>query len=153
MIYADIDESGRARGFYAAWLHTSIPEGAIAIEPEVHAAWIADTLRQRWDGTALVPCEPPAAPPAPPVRIVRSLAFRLRLPEARRQAVTAAAFAAAASGAPAALTFLLDQASSVTTDLDDPRVEAGVEALRLAGVITAAEAAALLADGTPEEAR
>jgi hypothetical protein len=154
MIYADIDENGRARGFYAAWLHgASVPDGAIAIDAETHQRWIADTLGQRWDGTALVPCAPPPMPAPPPIRVIRSLAFRMRLPDARRVAITGAALAAAASDGGAAMTFLLDQASSVTTDLDDARVVAGVAALRAANLITAAEASALLADGTAAETR
>jgi hypothetical protein len=153
MIYADLDVDGRARGFYASWLHASIPEGAVPITDEQHAAWISDISGQRWDGAGLAPFELPPAPPPPPIRVVRSLAFRLRLPEARRAAITTAALGAVPTDGGAALTFLLDQASSVTTDLDDPRVAGGVAALRAAGVITAAEAAALLADGTLEETR
>ena len=97
---------------------------------------------------------PPATPPAPSrIRVIRSLAFRDRLAAARQAELTAAAAAAAMPPASngALLNFLLSQAASVTTDLDDPRTVGGVDALRAAGLITAAERAALLADGTAAE--
>lgn len=90
--------------------------------------------------------------PAAPVRVIRSLAFRERLPAEKRNAVNVAAMQAAANGDGALMTFLLDQASSTETDLDDPRTQAGVAALLAARLITQAEADAMLADGTPEEA-
>lgn len=63
-IHADIDASGRAKGFYSREIHgDAIPEGAIEISEAVHATWIQDTQRQRWDGTKLVPCDPPPPPP------------------------------------------------------------------------------------------
>jgi len=90
-------------------------------------------------------------PPGWPVRVIRSLAFRQRLSDAKRAALSVAAMQAAAQGDGTLLTFLLDQASSTETDLDDPKVKAGVQALRAADLITAAEATALLADGTEAE--
>ncbi|GGJ14317.1 phage tail assembly chaperone [Neoroseomonas lacus] len=62
-MYATINAAGRATGFYDPQLHATIPAEAIEISVETWSAWIADTERQRWDGTALVACDPPAAPP------------------------------------------------------------------------------------------
>jgi hypothetical protein len=65
--FATIDEAGRVLGFYTPEIHgAAIPEGAIEISADIHAAWLADTARQRWNGEALEPCDPPPAPPPPP---------------------------------------------------------------------------------------
>ncbi len=63
--FAVIDTDGRARAFYVEAVHEEIPETAIAISAEIWRAWAADTARQRWDGTALVPYGPPAPEAAP----------------------------------------------------------------------------------------
>jgi hypothetical protein len=148
--YADIDADGRVKGFYLDGLN-DVPQGAVPISDDVWEAWIGDTVQQRWNGTALVPCDPPAVPPAPPIRKIRSLAFRERLPEARRKQITAAAVAAASAGDATMLTWLMDQVASTETDLDDPRVVAGAAAMRAASIISQAEHDALLANGTPQE--
>ena len=63
--FAAIDTEGRALGFYTPEIHgDAIPEGAVEISAEIHAAWLVDTARQRWNGQALEPCDPP--PPLPP---------------------------------------------------------------------------------------
>lgn len=93
-----------------------------------------------------------APPPPPRIRVIRALAFRERLPEPRRRALTAAAVALAPQDGGQLLTFLLDQAAAQVTDLDHPQVQAGAAMLLGAGLITQEEHDALLADGTPEEA-
>jgi hypothetical protein len=76
--FATIDEAGRATGFYTLEIHgDAIPEGAIEISDETYAAWVADTARQRWDGEALEPCDPPPAPPPPPPRDVSFWQFMM----------------------------------------------------------------------------
>ena len=66
--FADLDAEGRVLGFYTPDIHgDAIPEGAVEISAEIHAAWLVDTARQRWNGEALEPCDPPPAPPPPPV--------------------------------------------------------------------------------------
>lgn len=102
------------------------------------------------DGTTFA--APVAAPPAAPIRVIRALAFRERLPPTKADALNVAAMQAAAAGDGSLLTFLLNQVAATVTDLDDPRVMAGVSTLQVAGLITATEAARLLADGTPDEA-
>ena len=66
--FADLDAEGRVLGFYAPEIHgDAIPEGAVEISEEIHAAWLVDTARQRWNGEVLEPCDPPPPPPPPPV--------------------------------------------------------------------------------------
>ena len=101
------------------------------------------------EGASYAP--PPDAPGPAPIRVIRSLAFRERMPAAKRTALSVAAMQAAGAGDGTLLTFLLDQASSVETDLDDPRVQGGVQQLLAAGLLTDAEADAMLADGAAEE--
>lgn len=149
MIYAQIDAEGRALGFFADW-HQDIPADVIAIDAATHAAWIQDTLRQRWNGNGLEPC---AAPPAPGYRRITPLAFRRRLSGSKRQAITLAASAAMEAGDATLQTFLDDLAAARYVDLDDAEVAAAVAALQAAGLLTPEEAAALLADGTRDEAR
>jgi hypothetical protein len=57
--WAAIDGDGRATGFYSDALHGAPPGGAIEISEETWRAWTDDTERQRWDGAALVSCDPP----------------------------------------------------------------------------------------------
>lgn len=65
--FANLDADGRVLGFYTPEIHgAAIPEGAIEISDETYAAWLADTARQRWNGEALEPCDPPQPPPPPP---------------------------------------------------------------------------------------
>lgn len=60
---ADLDAEGRVRGFYRREIHgDAVPSGAIEISDEVHAAWIADTAGQRWNGAALEACAPSPPP-------------------------------------------------------------------------------------------
>ncbi|MCA3359219.1 MAG: hypothetical protein ING02_14580 [Roseomonas sp.] len=75
---ADLDAEGRVRGFYTPEIHgDAIPEGAVAISAEIHAAWLANTQRQRWNGEALEPCDPPPQPPPPPVTDVSFWQFMM----------------------------------------------------------------------------
>jgi hypothetical protein len=75
---ADLDDDGRVRGFYTPDIHgDAIPEGAIEISEAVYAAWLTDTARQRWNGAALEPCDPPPPPPAPPARDVSFWQFMM----------------------------------------------------------------------------
>lgn len=149
--FAEVDADGVVQGFYVDDVNPEIPQGAVELTEEQYAAWIADTSGQRWNGTGLEAYSPPA-PVAAPVRRIRSLAFRERLSPDKRKALSVAAMQAAGAGDGSLLTFLLDQASSVETDLDDPRVVEGVAALRAGDLVTEAEATAMLADGTPAEA-
>ncbi|MCA3339776.1 MAG: hypothetical protein INF90_14755 [Roseomonas sp.] len=74
--FADLDAEGRALGFYAPEIHgDAIPEGAVEISDEIHAAWLVDTARQRWNGEGLEPCDPPPAPPPPPPQPVTDVSF------------------------------------------------------------------------------
>ena len=76
--FADLDADGRVRGFYTPEIHgDAIPEGAVQISEEIHAAWLADTAGQRWNGEALEPCDPPPAPPPPPVTDVSFWQFMM----------------------------------------------------------------------------
>ena len=76
--FAAIDTEGRALGFYTPEIHgDAIPEGAVEISDEIHAAWLADTAGQRWNGEALEPCDPPPPPPPPPVTDVSFWQFMM----------------------------------------------------------------------------
>lgn len=76
--FAAIDTQGRALGFYTPDIHgDAIPEGAVEISAEIHAAWLVDTARQRWNGEALEPCDPPPPPPPPPVTDVSFWQFMM----------------------------------------------------------------------------
>jgi hypothetical protein len=78
--FASIDTEGRATGFYSPEIHgAAIPEGAIEISDETHAAWIADTAGQRWNGVALEACDPPPPPPPPVPREVSNFQARALL--------------------------------------------------------------------------
>lgn len=140
-------------GFYAAELHGSaIPADAVEITEAQHADLLAAQAAGAViaaDGAGRPVAQ--AAPPPPPIRVIRSLAFRQRLPEHRRKAITGMAIALAVSGDAELLNWLMDQAAGGTTDLDDPRVQSAAQALYAANVITEAERDALLADGTPSE--
>lgn len=131
------------------------PGGAVPIGEEAHAELLAGQAEGReivaGDDGLPVLRDPPPPPAPPPIRIIRSLAFRQRVPDAKRVAISVAAMQAAAAGDGQLLTFMLDQAASVTTDLDLPAVQAGVAALLAAKLVTQAEADAMLANGTPEE--
>lgn len=61
--YATIDAGGRATGFYSDDVHELVPPDAVAVDEDSYLAWIKDTRTQRWDGGALVSCDPPAPPP------------------------------------------------------------------------------------------
>lgn len=150
MYHASIDSGGRATAFWHSDLHAP-PADAIPIGDDTWAAWIADTAGQRWDGTRLVPCDPPPPPPAPPIRMITPLAFRRRIGPERRAAITLAASQAMQAGDATIQTWLDDLAASRVVDLDDPELLAGVAVLLGADLITAAERDALLADGQPTE--
>ena len=76
--FADLDAEGRVLGFYTPEIHgDAIPEGAVEISDEIHAAWLADTAGQRWNGEALEACEPPPPPPPPPVTDVSFWQFMM----------------------------------------------------------------------------
>ena len=76
--FADLDAEGRPLGFYTPEIHgDAIPEGAVEISAEIHAAWLADTQGQRWNGEALEPCDPPPPPPPPPVTDVSFWQFMM----------------------------------------------------------------------------
>jgi hypothetical protein len=77
-MFADLDADGRVLGFYTPEIHgDAIPEGAVEISDEIHAAWLADTARQLWNGEALEPCDPPPPPPPPPVTDVSFWQFMM----------------------------------------------------------------------------
>lgn len=98
MLYATIDATGLATGFYDDRMH-NVPSGAVSISSEVWAVWIADTERQRWDAEAgaLVPHEPPPTPPVVP-RVISRRQLLLQL--AAAGLITAEeALAAATTGA------------------------------------------------------
>lgn len=78
--FADLDAEGRVLGFYTQEIHgDAIPEGAVEINDEIHAAWLADTLGQRWNGAALEACDPPPPPPPPVPREVTNFQTRALL--------------------------------------------------------------------------
>jgi hypothetical protein len=78
--FAAIDTEGRALGFYTLEIHgDAIPEGAVEISDEIHAAWLVDTARQRWNGEALEACDPPPPPPPPVPREVTNFQTRALL--------------------------------------------------------------------------
>lgn len=137
-----------------AWL---VPAFAAAVAPpdaiEGHEiAWEGGAWVQR-EIPAPPPQPEPPAPPAPqPVRRVAPFAFRRRLPAATRQAVTLAASRALERGDATLQTWLDDIAAARVIDLDGPELVAGVAAIHAEGLISDAERAALLADGTPAEA-
>lgn len=145
-------------GFYDPQLHApaSVPEDAVPISREEHAALLAGQAA----GKRIIPgadgrpelADPPAPPPPPPVRRLAPLAFRRRFPPATRAAITLAAAQALAAGDPTLQVFLDDLAASRFVDLDAPETRAGVAAMVAAGLLTESEAAAVLADGTPDEA-
>jgi hypothetical protein len=155
---------------------TLLGQGAADPSPAEPGAWLipafattapppaADEGREAaWNGGAWVlrdvpppaPPEPPAppAPPPAPIRAIRTYAFRQRLPVQTRQTITLAAAAAmrATPGDATLQTWLDDLSSTGTVLLDAPELQAGVAALLGAGLITAAERDALLADGSAEE--
>ena len=148
--------SPTTRGFHLAGLG-QMPADAVPITDAAHAALLAAQA----EGQQIVPgpdgapiaVAPPPPPPAPPIRAIRTYAFRQRLPVATRQTITLAAAAAMRATPPDATlqTWLDDLSSTNTALLDDAELQAGVAALLGAGLITHAERDALLADGTAEE--
>lgn len=92
-----------------------------------------------------------AAQPAPPqsrvTRVVTALAFRRRLPFARRVELTALAAEHATLRA-----WLDDQIAASVIDLDDAETVGAIDTLRAQHVLDEADVAALLADPRPEEA-
>jgi len=78
MVFANLDAEGRVLGFYTRDIHGDvIPPGAVEISAEIHAAWLADTQGQRWNGEALEACDPPPPPPPPPVTDVSFWQFMM----------------------------------------------------------------------------
>lgn len=148
--------SPSTRGFYTDELHDAWPDDAVEITAEQHAALLAGQaagllIQAGTDGVPALVAPPPA--PAPPaMRRIATLAFRRRLAPAARAAITVAAHTAAAAG-DATLQLALDDLSAARfVDLDDPEVAGLVATLQTAGLITTEQAAALLANGTPDEA-
>jgi hypothetical protein len=136
------------------WL---IPAFATATPPPApdqgqEVAYVAGEWVQR-------PAPPPPAAPEPPapegppaqIRVIAPFAFRQRLPAATRRAVTLAASQAMEAGDATLQTWLDDLSSTRVVLLDHPDIASGVAMLRAAGLVTEAEATALLADGTAEE--
>lgn len=111
--FAAIDTEGRALGFYTLEIHgDAIPEGAVEVSDEIHAAWLADTQGQRWNGEALEACDPPPPPPPPPPTDVSFWQFMMAAWKlnfithaealaAVRQRIMPPAFADAIAGLPA----------------------------------------------------
>jgi hypothetical protein len=122
---------------YVAWLEAGGVPTAILNEDELRDALLANY---------------PAGWPTPPIRIIRSLAFRERISPTKRITLTLAAITAAQAGNASLLTYLLDQAASTVVNLDDPGVKTQVNGMVAAGLLTAPEGAALLANGQPAEA-
>lgn len=125
-------------------------------EVELDPGWQAElvAIQPGWGVVDGKLAELPSAgeEPAPaPIRVIRSLAFRDRMPAEKQALLSVAAMQAAATGDGGLMTFLFNQAASTTTNLDDPRVQDGVVALIAADLLTEEEAAAMLADGTPNE--
>lgn len=58
--YAVVDPDGLVTAFYSDDINPVIPEEAVAISDEVWSAWLQDTARQAWDGSALIAYTPPA---------------------------------------------------------------------------------------------
>lgn len=144
------------RGFYVPAFHGhGIPEDVIAISAAEHSA----LMEEQSAGLAIVPgpdgrptaAEPAAPPPPPPIRAIAPFAFRQRLPAATRRAITLAASRALEDGDATLQTWLDDLSSTRLVLLDHPDIASGVAMLRAAGLITEAQATALLADGTAEE--
>ena len=131
------DGEALADRFHADLVAACLPAGA-----EVQPGWT-------WNGSAFAAPAPP--PPLPAIRRIAPLAFRRRLGSAKRAAITLAAAAAMEGGDATLQVFLDDLAASRVVELDHPDTVAGVAAMQAAGLITATEAAALLADGAPDE--
>jgi hypothetical protein len=148
--------SPSTRGFYLADLHGSaIPSDVVEITAADHAALLAgqaagSEIVPGPDGAPILAAPPPPPPPAP-IRAIAPFAFRQRLPAATRRAVTLAASRALEAGDATLQTWLDDLSSTRVVLLDHPDIASGVAMLRAAGLITEAQAGALLADGTAEE--
>lgn len=87
---------------------------------------------------------PEPEPPAAPVQLTPR-EFMSRLPLGRQEAITAAAVAAAVQGNAAPLNWLFRMLGAVYVDPAEPETAGGVAAMEASGLITAEEAAALLA--------
>jgi hypothetical protein len=124
--------------------------------PDIVAACVLvgpDEVAEGWsyvDGAFSPPAADNASLPAR-IRAIAPFAFRQRLPAATRRAVTLAASQAMEAGDATLQTWLDDLSSTRVVLLDHPEIASGVAMLRTAGLITEAQAAALLADGTAEE--
>lgn len=151
--------SPSTRGFYLPEMHgDAIPADAVAVSAEAHAALLAgQAAGQRIvpgpGGAPTLADYPPPAPP-PPIRRITPLAFRRRMTPEQRGALTLAAAAAMAASPPnpALQVFIDDLSAARFVDLDDAETIGGVAAMHAAELITAEQAAALLADGAPAEA-
>lgn len=129
---------------YPAEIFADFVQLTTAQAKKVEPGWV-------YDGATFAP------PPGPEMqvvrtRIIRSLAFRDRLSKEKQEAISVAAMQMATGGDGSLLTYLLNQAAGSVTNLDDPRVQEGVAKLLTAGLISAAEAEAMLADGSAGEA-
>lgn len=125
------------------------PQGAVVWTRAQRDAWEAAperaAERAAWEAT-----RPPPAPPRAP-RIMRALAFIDRLPFVRQAEIVAAARTLATQGNAVPDLLLTRIGAASVVDLDDPQVSQGVAELRRLGLITPAEADALMADPRPEE--
>ena len=147
--------SAQTRGFYRDDVHDQMPPDAAPVSDETHAALM---LGQQ-SGRPIVPDDAgqPVLGDLPPPRRIRRilpLAFRRRMTQEQRGALTLAAAAAMAASPPDATlqVFIDDLSAARFVDLDDAETIGGVAAMQAAGLITAEQAAALLADGAPDEA-
>lgn len=94
------------------------------------------------------PLPPPYVPPDPEPLQPTQLTpreFMSRLPMGRQEDITAAAVAAAVQGNAAPLNWLFRMLGAVYVDPAEPETAGGVAAMEASGLITAAEASALLA--------
>lgn len=113
------------------------------IEDQVQVGWSMDPL-----GSFIAPAVEVMAPQG---RKLWPLSFRYRLGMEKRAALTLAASQAMEAGDARLQVFFDDLAASRVVDLDNPAVVAAVALLVEAGLLTAEERDALLADPTPEE--
>ena len=90
--------------------------------------------------------EAPAPPPPSPIREVTARSFMRRISGEKQLAITEAARTSAA------VDLWLRKALAGPVDLDHPETAEGIDDLVSAGLLTAADKAILLADGTQDEA-
>ncbi|HEV7255737.1 MAG TPA: hypothetical protein VGN97_21885 [Mesorhizobium sp.] len=68
--FATFDQAGLPLGFYTEDIHgEAIPDEAVKITDQQWKAFLNNPGRRRWDGTHVVPYEPPAEPDPVPAAI------------------------------------------------------------------------------------